>query len=362
MKVLFLTKYDNSGASSRLRFYQYIEYLEERGIKVSTSSLFSDEYVSCVGESKYKLIFSILKSYFHRFLFLFNMRQYDVIFIQAEIFPKLPALFEWLMSFINVKYIVDYDDAIFHNYDTSRNKSIISRLFLKNKIDKVMLYSKLVVVGNDYLGERARKNNKNVLVIPTVVDYKRYIKKSNYDLNNEIVIGWMGSPSTQKYLLILKDVLLNLSNIYNLKIVLVGPNKKILDDLKGLNVHLLSWEEDLESEHINLFDIGVMPLVNDKWEKGKCGYKLIQYMACGVPVIASNVGVNSEIIHKSQSGYICDNENDWHESFIDLIENIDKRISFGNNGRCSVINNYSLQSKKDIMYSMIKSIYENDER
>ena len=349
MRVLFLNKYSDMGASSRLRVSQYIPELPDN-IDAHISYLFDDDLVS-FKLNKYERALKVIYLYFIRFLTLFTVFRYDLIFIQSEIFPKLPATIERLLRVLRVKYVVDYDDAIFHNYDTKRNRSRVHRFFLSKKIDVVMKNSHRVVCGNDYLASRAKSSGANdVVVIPTVVDHTRYSIKQ-HEIKEQIIIGWMGSPSTQKYLRNVLPALKKLSDEFNIKLVVVGATPSF--DLEGVPLEVLPWEEAKESYHINLFDVGIMPLDDGLWEKGKCGYKLIQYMACGIPVVSSAVGVNPEIIDYSRSGFVCNDNNEWFTALRSLCLKKHLRVELGQNGRSAVINKYSLEAQKESFLSAL---------
>ncbi|WP_266202557.1 glycosyltransferase family 4 protein [Pontibacter kalidii] len=275
----------------------------------------------------------------NRLLQLFTIWKYDIVVIEKELFPYLPATVERILSFLGVKYIVDYDDAIFHNYDMHPNKYV--RAALGNKIAQVMKYATLVVTGNEYLKAYAvRAGAKEVSFIPTVIDTSKYRIKSKANANENITIGWIGSPSTLQYLNLIKSVLEELSALYSFELAIVGGKSGI--GLQGIE-KVLEWSEDKEIEMIQDFDIGVMPLKDELWELGKCGYKLIQYMGCGVPVIGSPVGANNDIIQEGKNGFKPTNLEEWKQAFQELLENKELRRLMGANGRRIVEEKYSLQ-------------------
>ena len=203
----------------------------------------------------------------------------------------MPSFIESLIKFFKIKYIVDYDDAIFHNYDKLNAK------FYKKKFNGLLTNSSLVIVCNEYLYEFADKcGAKNVLLAPTVVDMKKYQKKSYSNISKDFRIWWVGSPSTTKYLYIIKNILEKISEKYPIKLVVMG-GEELKDFLIPIEYH--KWSFESENQILSSFDVGIMPLHKTKWEEGKCGFKLIQYMASGLPVIASCVGHNRKIVHQS---------------------------------------------------------------
>lgn len=344
INVLLLSKYSRKGASSRLRTMQYIPFLKSNNVCIEAKPLFDDEYLVNLyaGASKSKL--AIVKYYLKRIATLFNAYKYDVIWLEKELLPYCPAFFEWLLVKLGVKYIVDYDDAIFHNYDLAKSK--YARFFLGKKIDSVMKGAHTVIAGNDYLAERAKSAGaKNIVIIPTVVDTTRYAFKQKK--NGEILtIGWIGSPSTQKYVVQIKPALDWLSDKYNIRILLVGATNSVVDELAGLNVVVEEWTEKTEVTSIQKMDVGIMPLQDGPWEKGKCGYKLIQYMACSVPVVASPVGVNTEIVKNANCGFLATTLDEWQMALDKILCSDSVRLSFGVNG-CTMVNDkYCLQVQK----------------
>lgn len=343
MKVLVLTKYPRMGASSRLRTLQFLPLLETSGFEFTVQSLFDNAYLENLYNNGNRSKLASIRYYFKRFLTLLTVKQYDLIWIEKELFPYFPAFFEKILVTIGVRYIVDYDDAIFHNYDFSKNKLI--KFFLKKKIDKVMKYSSCVMAGNNYLATRAKSSGaKNIKLRPTVVDHLKYETKE--DVSKDLLtIGWIGSPTTQKYITEIAPMLYEINRQCSFRLLLVGATTAIKKDLQGLEVDIYPWDENTEADLIRLMDIGIMPLHDGPWEKGKCGYKLIQYMASGVPVIASDVGVNREIIENSKSGLLVKEQSDWSSTIVKLINSPNLRAQFGEAGRDAVEQNYSIQSQ-----------------
>lgn len=350
MKILYLTKYTRMAGSSRMRSYQYFPYLEKEGIEITVQPFFDDVYLKDFYAGK-KNIGTVLKSYLRRFFILFSVIRYDNVVIEKEIFPFLPALAEWILKGFGIKYIVDYDDAIFHNYDKSSNPFI--RKFLGNKIAKVMRYSGTVVAGNRYLADYASNSGaKNTKIIPTVIDLDRYPVKMNSN-SEKFIIGWIGTKTTfEKHLLPCREWIMKLQNQYSdIHLHIVG----ITQDMNlGKNVKYITWTEETEVSEILKFDVGIMPLQNSAWEKGKCAYKLIQYAACGIPGVASDVGMNKDVCVDNITGFIADNNQQWID-YITLLKNdVNQRITMGKNSRLLVEQNYCLQVTADKWIKLLK--------
>lgn len=342
-QILLLTKYSRMGASSRLRTLQYLPLLEQQGFEFTVHSLFCDDYLKALYSGSHRSFLIVIKSYLKRLSVLFTVLNYDLIWIEKEIFPYMPSFFERILVFIGVKYIVDYDDAIFHNYDLSKNKFI--KLFLSNKINSVMKYSSCVITGNTYLSNYAQlAGAKNTQIIPTVVDHTRY-QKSEQIVGSILTVGWIGSPSTQKYVVEILSALQAVHQQFPFRLLLIGANSDVSGQLPGLNVEVLNWTEETEAELISMMDIGIMPLHDGPWERGKCGYKLIQYMASGVSVVASPVGVNEEIVKKSNAGFIAKRQDEWECAILKLLVSATLREEKGKAGRDVVEKKYSLKSQ-----------------
>ena len=350
MKVLLLSRYDKLSASTRQRFLQYLPLMEQQNIHTDVSPLFSDEYLSALysGKSYWRLV---LSGYWKRIKTLFKVRSYDLIWIHIEIFPYFPAFVERFLRFLGVIYIVDYDDAIYHNYDN--NPHWIIRALLGKKIDVIMRSSSMVIVGNDYLYRRALSSGANrIELIPTVVDLNRYTAVRSIN-NKPMVIGWIGSPSTSKYLLSISSIYKSLLSEFDVRFVAVGANREIL---KGFPIEVLPWSKETEVKLIQSFDIGIMPLTDTPWERGKCGYKLIQYMACGLPVVASPVGVNKQIVESGINGFLANDTREWLESLRKLLKDENLRTYMGEKGRDVVEKSYSLQVQSTRLRKIIKSM------
>jgi len=349
MKILYLTKYSRNGASSRLRSYQYFPILAANGHSVTVSPFFDEEYLSNLYSGKKIARLKFLKFYLNRFLTLFSIYEYNKIVIEKELFPYFFSWFEKILHWFKVKYIVDFDDAIFnHNYDYNRSK--LMSFFFKNKIKNVMKYSGCVVAGNSYLAEKARESGaRKIVILPTVINIDVYKVKDNYD-NSKIIIGWIGSPSTFKYVVNIKSVLLKLLDLYHVELHIVGANQ---DLGLGSKVKYLKWTEDSEVALISNFDIGIMPLENTPWELGKCAYKLIQYMGCGLPVVASAVGMNKEVVDENINGFLVETEEQCFEKLSLLIENSILRKEFGNKGRIKIESDYDIQKKHNVLLSIL---------
>lgn len=349
MKVILFSRYGDLGASSRLRHLQYLPLLEREGIEIDVSPLFSNEYVQALYDRRTRG-WKVLRALITRALVLTRIYKYDVVIIEKELFPFFPSFAERMLAAFGVAYIVDYDDALFHRYDCHHNKLV--RTILGEKIDKVMKYASLVVAGNLYLASRAGSAGaREVDIIPTVVNLERYQVKSPHS-GSCLVIGWIGTPETSRYLLPLLEVFERLKKEFQLRFVAVGARSV---DFCNSPIEAVPWAEESEVDLIRMFDIGIMPLNNSPWERGKCGYKLIQYFACGVPVVASPVGVNCDIVEDGLNGRLADSIEEWERVLREMITSGHEALHImGANGRRKVEMEYSLKSTAPKLVSAIQ--------
>ena len=337
MKVLLLSRYPRLGASSRLRSYQYLPGLAGNGIEVTVSPLFSEAYLEdfyALGKKRPAALFS---AYWARLKQLLKAGDFDLLWVEKELFPWLPAYMEQLLKRLGIPLMVDYDDAIFHRYDQSGSSLV--RTLLGKKIDRVMASATLVTAGNDYLAKRAEAAGApRVMRLPTVLDVSRYQPKTVSE-HSPFTVGWIGSPTTAGYLDLIRESLRSVAKKYPIRLMVVGAH---IEPIADLPVVCVDWSEVREAELIQQFDVGVMPLADQRWEKGKCGYKLIQYMACALPVIASPIGVNREIVEHGVDGYLAEDAAAWESALIRLIEGAPLRQEMGRIGRAKVEQHYSL--------------------
>lgn len=338
MKVLFLTKYGTKGASSRVRSYQYIPYLTENGVSVTVSTLFDNGYLDRLYEKGRVSAARIAQYYLRRLDSLLRGDRFDVVWIEKELFPWVPFCFERTLLARLKPFVVDFDDAIFHHYD-SHHLAIIRKL-LGCKIDMVMKEAAMVVAGNDYLAARARAAGAlRTEIIPTVVDLTRY-PSGACPKNDIFTVGWIGSPSTRKYLDMIGPALAGLCRGGRARLVLVGSGNITL---QGIPLEVRPWSEETEVSNIREFDAGIMPLPDGLWERGKCGYKLIQYMACGKPVVGSPVGVNRELIVDGVNGFSATTVEGWGAALARLRDDREAGKAMGKRGRELVEKTYCLQ-------------------
>lgn len=345
MKILILPKYGKNGASSRYRLYNYIPYFEKEKIEYVIKPLLSDHYINDIYNKRkiiatIKQFTSVIKRFF--FLFFLSKWKFDIIIVEKELFPFIPYFIEAKLLRKKV-YALDYDDYVGAVYQ----KNKICRFLLGKKINKLVEKAVFTTVGNKWYYSEFVKGN--LYYLPTVIDLNDYsISKQNKSSNT---IVWIGSPSTARYLKLIETVLMKLIKEIPFTLKIIGGD---IDLDKSIPVNKIAWSALSENKELASSDIGIMPLENNLWEKGKCGFKLIQYMASGLPVIGSDLPANEEIILHGETGFIAKDENDWLNYLKYLLMNKDVAIQMGKKGRKRVEENYSYQIWGDKYVSLIQ--------
>ncbi|MFW6116165.1 MAG: glycosyltransferase family 4 protein [bacterium] len=345
MRILFLTEAPSLVGSSRVLAYQYRPYLEDLGLEV--------EIVPPVSNQVYGLLnLSALDDRFHsrarrRLLRLayryavvplargtqfYQAQRYDVVVVQRSVwYTGSPACFERLVRHHSRRLVYSYDDALYVHWPTTT----------QHRIE----LADAVLTGNEKLAEYARRFNSSVHVIESGVDTDGYYpEKPSYRLRNPPIIGWVGNPSNLRHLRLLEIPLkrLSLEADFRLRVVSSRPYEPAVS---GLPIEFVPWALEREIENLMEFDIGVMPLHDSEYARGKEGYKLKQYMACGLPAVASPVGYNRKIVTDGQTGYLAATAEEWVLKLGRLLADTNERERLGRNGRDFVVEHYSTRQK-----------------
>ena len=333
IKVLGLALYGPLAASTRYRLGQYVPGLAKYGIDLEIRHLLGDVYLKRTFGGRSKPWVAMVQAGWQRLNDLRAQGAYDAMMLHCELFPLMPAWVEG--SLLRQPYAYDFDDAFYLKYRSGRLGTL--ERFLGGKFDSVTQGAKSITAGNQVLKRYAANLNPDTTLLPTVVDTTRYLPDPR-PRGRELVIGWIGSPSTAPYLGELIAPLSALGKEGPVRLVVIGGPAPIVP---GVAVEELPWSEATEVGLINGFDIGVMPLPNDAWARGKCAFKLIQYMACGIPVIASPVGANVDVVGKD-CGLLPATEAEWLEAFRQLRDEPRLAAEMGYAGRERVEQHYSL--------------------
>lgn len=345
MRVAAFTKYDREAASTRQRLLQYVPRLNAAGIEVEHRPLLGDEYVRALATGQPFSRLAILKSYMRRLGELFSGPDCDLLWVYAELFPYLPGAFERLAFRTGRPVVYDFDDAFFLTYENSR--------LLAGKLKPLLTGAAACCCGNDYLREYARRFNDSAIVLPTVVDTDVY-KPAPRLPDRPRTVGWIGSPSTWSYVQPLLPVLRQLCTERGARLLVVGAGAAAESD-RFPGMELCDWSEQSEVGSVQMMDIGIMPLPDEPWARGKSGYKLVQYMACGLPVVASPVGVNSTIVEHGKHGFLAGDQAEWLQALERLLGHDELRARMGVAGRDRIVRDYSLQSQAPRFIEVLES-------
>lgn len=347
MKVLILTPYPfGKAASQRFRFEQYLELLKEKGIDYTISPFYSEKTFEILYQKGYffNKFFAILFGLLKRKREVLTSSPYDYIFIHREVSPIGPPYFEWFLARVMKKKIIyDFDDAIW-----LKNASDTNRIFAFMKthanVAKICRYAYKVSCGNNYLCNFAKEFNSQVILNPTTIDTENHHNSVKQHVHQPPVIGWTGTHSTIRYLDDLIPVLQELSKKYDFEFRVISDLKV---DYPLKNFTFIPWKKATEIEDLMQFDIGVMPLSDDPWSKGKCGFKALQYMALGIPALASPVGVNASIIDHGVNGFLCANNDEWYAHLEQLLQDSELIQHMGKKARPKIEQSFSVLSNSN---------------
>jgi glycosyltransferase involved in cell wall biosynthesis len=346
--ILFLAPYpEGYGPSQRFRLEVYFNSLKERNIDYDYRTFYSKSSYDKLyrkGDFISKGII-VLGGFLKRFMLLFSVFKYDFVFVQREITPIGPPIFEWIIAkVIRKKIIYDFDDAIWlPNY--SKENEAFHKLKNYSKVKHIIKWSHSVIAGNDFLKTYALAFNNNTTVIPTVVntnnvhDPKKYEQKSS----EKLTIGWTGTLTTNIHIESLEQVFIKLNNKYNYDLLVIS-NKK--PELNISNMIYQKWDKKNEISQLMQMDFGLMPLRSDKdFYKGKCGFKAIQYMSINIPTVISPIGVNALIVEDKKTGFHAHNDDDWFNIKVDVLISDARKI---------IIEQYSVQSQENKFISIFQ--------
>lgn len=342
----------NEAPSQRFRFEHFLKFIEDEELTYDFRPFLSTKTWKILYQSGFSVqkSFGIISAYFSRLWLLFSIRKYDFVLIHREATPLGPPLIEFVIArFWKKRIIYDFDDAIWLN-DPNGESPVFKWLKWRSKIKRICSWSWKVTTGNDYLAAYAREYCRQVEILPTVVDTTAH-RPSPANASNELTIGWTGSHSTLHYLKPLLSVLKELESDYEFTFLVIA-NKD--PQLPLQQYRFIPWSKTSEVTDLQQIDIGVMPLEDNEWSQGKCGFKLIQYLSLGIPAVASPVGVNAEIVLHEQTGLLAKTQEEWKQALVQLIESPQLRKSYGIAGRKLIGNRFSVESQKETFMKLFQ--------
>ncbi|MEX0812147.1 MAG: glycosyltransferase [Chitinophagales bacterium] len=354
MKLLFLVPYPQSSApSQRFRFEQYFTFLKEKGLEFDVQSFIDDATWKVLYQKGrvLKKLLGILKGFLRRFLILFQLRKYDYVFIHREAAPIGPPVFEYLIAKVfRKKIIFDFDDAIWLENVSDSNK-LFSKTKFYGKTKKIIQWAYKISCGNEYLCEYARQFNQNVVLNPTTIDRQNLHKEVKDQNSKKPAIGWTGSHSTVKYLNEIIPVIKKLEDQIDFEFILISDRKP---DWNLKSLKFIPWTKETEVGDLLRFNIGLMPIPDDEWTRGKCGFKALQYMSLGIPALVSPVAVNKNIVDNGINGFWCNSPEEWEERILELLNNQALRIKMGKAAIEKIKSEFSVSANKNNFISLFK--------
>jgi glycosyltransferase involved in cell wall biosynthesis len=356
-KILVICPYPEDVApSQRLKFEQYYSAFKEAGYEVHISPFISSSFWKVIYKKGFffqKTIYTI-QGYLKRIANLFVLHRYDIIYLHLWATPFGPPIFEWLIRKLSKAIVYDIDDLVYLRNVQSKAHRLVTFIKGRSKPIYLMKTADHVITCTPYLDQFVRKFNSKTTDISSTVDTcKRYKPVNQYSNDKILTLGWSGSLSTSKYFHLLKNVLKRLAEKYKFNILVVGDSSV---KIEGLNIEAVNWREETEIAELQRMDIGLYPLPDEEWVLGKSGLKAIQYMALGIPTVATAIGANFRVIENGQSGYLVKNEDEWVKALSELIEKPELRKKIGENAREKVVRDFSIQSNTINYLTVLESV------
>ena len=342
--------------SQRLKYEQYFSAFEQAGFQITVKPFVTRKLWSIIykkGNFTTKFIQTLI-GYWKRYWLLFSLRKYEVVYVHLWITPFFIPFYEWLYCLIAKKVVYDIDDLVYLGDNKSKANKRVG--FFKSKKKPIYLMKKAhhVITCTPYLDEFVKTHNPHTTDISSTVDTEKYIPVNTYQAKEPVVLGWSGSITTSKYFYLLEKVLLSLSKKYQIRLIVMGNPQVHID---GLDIEAIAWSEEIELTTLQKFDIGLYPLPDEEWVLGKSGLKAIQYMALGIPTVATAIGANFRVIDHGESGMLVKTEEEWITALSRLIEDPKLREKIGKKGREKIEREFSIHANQqaylDVLLKMV---------
>lgn len=348
MRALFLTLYPESVASPRYRVHQFLPYLQSHGVECTVACPFTqDDYTRL----RAKAAEGRARSYHlhearRRALQILGARKYDVVILQKAVMSAYVREFAKQLRLRARKLVFDLDDAV-HQSPPNALPGFWKRFEEPGQATWLMQHADLVLAGNAWLRDETLAAGGRAEVFPTVVDTDRFVPATK--VPEKFVVGWIGGPSTSEHVALLADVLNELDNA---EVRLIGANPVRAAVEKAWH---RPWAYDTEVREVQEFAVGIMPLPKTDWARGKCALKALQYMACGVPCVATPFGAVTDIIEDGVNGLLADTPDEWRAA-LSKLRDTKLRKRLGEAGRRTAEEKFSLDVAAPRLLAHLKAV------
>lgn len=345
MNLSFFTKYPTQGATSRYRSFAFASRLAQMDYNIEIHSFMPIGYLADLFAGRPRQKAAIAVSYLARLLEV--MRSGENLIIERELFPLIPYRFE---SFFlrRKKYILDFDDNVWEDYR--------GRRLLEGKYDRLVENASGVIVGNGYLGDYARRLNPHVIHIPTVIDLDRYRSTGAVKKFDRFSLVWIGSPVTYRYIEAFTTTFRKLAEHLDFDLIIIASKELESRSIAGVSMKFYDWSGETETALLQQSHVGIMPLDDDPFSRGKSGFKLIQYQAAGLPMIASPVGENSRIVEHGANGFLAQDTEGWLDAVQKLASSAELYASMSECSRTKS-HDYSIQKYFPVYQAFIDTVF-----
>ncbi len=338
----------------RLKYEQYFKHWQNNGYDVTVRSFMSEKTQNIIYKKGYffQKAAGVLLGYSKRVVDLFNLRKYDLVYVFLWVTPIGIPFFEMLVCKLAKKIIYDIDDLVFLKHDIAEPWYAL-HIKGRNKPAYMMKKANHVITCTPFLDEYAKQFNNNTTDISSTINTDTYTPVNNYANTKKIIVGWSGSHSTVRMLLTIAPALQSLAKTLQYKLLVMG-SKDV--EIEGVDIEAIEWTEENEIKTLQKMDIGLYPLPNEEWVKGKSGLKALQYMALGIPTVATNIGCNPRVIENNVSGFLVNSPEEWIQKITMLANNPELRKTIGLASRERVEKMYSIKANEPLYLKIINDV------
>ncbi len=363
MRVLVVTLFTATSGSSRVMAFQFLPLLRELGIESDVITIYPDEFFNVQGgivpasklAKAWNFGYYLVRGMAQRLKAIIAAGKYDAVFVQRDPFPKL--LFK-LLQRQNPRIVYEFEDAFESTNPFLKERGLLHRVLLhwqSSLYRNMVAKSRHVIASNPLCADEARPVNPNITVLCEPIDLTRYRQLPDKQPSSQLVVGWIGSPSTTSFLHFALEPLQRLCAKYpNLVLRVVGAGDHL--DMPEVSVEKRTWSKETEVAELRSFDIGIMPLNPDPFYRAHLGHKMIQYMAVGIPVVASHTDINATVVEDGVNGYLVRNDDEWVERISQLLDDAEQRRRLGENGRQLVERRFALEKQAQALAGVLRSV------